>query len=537
MASFMDWVLDVAAEHPDLAGAFVTADGHWLDIILPDGRTFRFRPSEMITEDKPEEVRRTLLNRLIAIGVTQATGSSSEGGSASPAGPSGTPSTGTPSTGTDIPRSGSPSAPTPGSPSGSPGTPPSNNDSQAVSDRPDDAVVDPKTGRSKTGPSDDVPEKKRASRSAFGSIFDAIMGAFPGSTPASSRSNSGFPPPMRDAFPKSDSPFEPLYTLPIVRAADYFLAAQGANPQDSMVFIALTDFIGVGLGDDNPDTIDPIFYSDLEERYGAKELGEIFTEAVEMLREFNLKQGNSGLELGMANVSGARVFLLSSPHNYQSSWFADLDMIQTIADSLTKEYPGALPLFVPASRTSMFVVMADDPSLPKVFNSLRGHERDDDAIYPLPHTVASDGWSEWIPMPDHPAANRLSDLRTTYRERIYDQQIVHMEKMPGEFGALKSYDVHHLRSGAYVSNTQWTSQDSYGSVPDTDFITFIRHGSGMPWDEDRGEQVSVRARVAREVWSEGFRKVEGAWPTRWEVLGFPGAEKLAELREASGRDF
>ena len=61
MASFMDWVLDVAAEHPDLEGAFVSADGQWLDILLPDGRTFRFRPSEMIAEDKPEDIRRKLL--------------------------------------------------------------------------------------------------------------------------------------------------------------------------------------------------------------------------------------------------------------------------------------------------------------------------------------------------------------------------------------------------------------------------------------------------------------------------------------------
>lgn len=509
MASFMDWVLDVAAEHPDLEGAFVSADGQWLDILLPDGRAFRFRPSEMIAEDKPEEIRRKLLDRLITIGVTQATGAVSEGDSGSP--------------------TGTPGATSPRNPSGNP----SGKDSQAGTDASSGAVVDPKSG-----PSRDLPEEKRDSRSAFGSIFDAIMGAFPGATPASGRSNSGFPSFMGDAFPTTDDDVRdgPVRTLPIVRAADYFLASQGVGNQDSMVFIPLTDFIGVGLADDHPDTIEPLFYSDLE-RGEDKELGEIFTHSVEELRTYNLEQGNSGLELGMANVSGARVFLLASPHNYQSSWFTDLDMTQTIAESLTKEYPGALPLFVPASRTSMFVVMADDPSLAKVFNSLRGHERDDDAIYPLPHTVASDGWSEWIPMPDHPAANVLSDLRTTYRERIYDQQVIQMGKIPGEFGVLKSYDVHHLRSGAYVSNTQWTNQDSYGSVPDTEFITFIRHGSGMPWDEDRGEQVSVRARVAREVWGEGFRKVEGAWPTRWEITGFPDAEQLTALREASHRDF
>ncbi len=509
MASFMDWVLDVAAEHPDLEGAFVSADGQWLDILLTDGRAFRFRPSEMIAEDKPEELRRKLLDRLITIGVAQATGAVSERDSGSP----------------------TPENPRPGATSGDPT---SSHDSQAVTDASGGSAVGPNAG-----PSRDLPEEKRDSRSAFGSIFDAIMGAFPGATPASSRSDSSMPPFMEDAFPTSDDVHDgPVRTLPIVRPADYFLASQGVGSnQDSMVFIPLTDFIGVGLADDHPDTIEPLFYSDLEERGEDKELGEIFTHSVEELRTYNLEQGNSGLELGMANVSGARVFLLASPHNYQSSWFTDLDMTQTIAESLTKEYPGALPLFVPASRTSMFVVMADDPSLAKVFNSLRGHERDDDAIYPLPHTVASDGWSEWIPMPDHPAANVLSDLRTTYRERIYDQQIIQMGKMPGGFETLKSYDVHHLRSGAYVSNTQWTNQDSYGSVPDTEFITFIRHGSGMPWDEDRGEQVSVRARVAREVWGEGFSKVDGAWPTRWEIKGFPDAEQLTALREASHRDF
>ena len=41
---FIDWAFDVAAAHPDLTGALIDVDGEWLDILLPDGRTFRFRP-------------------------------------------------------------------------------------------------------------------------------------------------------------------------------------------------------------------------------------------------------------------------------------------------------------------------------------------------------------------------------------------------------------------------------------------------------------------------------------------------------------
>ncbi len=502
MSSFMEWVLDVAASHPDLEGAFVNAEGEWLDVLLSDGRTFRFRPGEMIDETKPEEIRHKLLDRLISIGVAQANEAVAEGEN----GASG-----------ESPSAGS----RPGSGSGSG---PSTRGRAA--------------GRTPREDSSDPKQTPAASRSPFGSVFDAIMGALPGAASASSR-NSGFPtvPPDEDSGDDVTDHDGPVHTLPIVRPADYFFASHDHSRNDSMVYVPLTEFIGVGLADDFPDTIEPIFFSDLEDRGLSRELGPLFVEAVEELRNLNLEQGTPGLELGVANVAGAQVFLLTSPQNYQSSWFADLDMTQTITESLTKEYPDSLPLFVPASRTSMFVIMAEDPNLADVFKSLRGHHQDVDALYPLPHTVASDGWSEWIPMSDHPAAPILSELRTAYRERMYDNQVIHFEREPDQHGVFKTYDVHHLRSGAHVSNTQWSDQDNFGSVPETDFITFTRSSSGMPWDEDRGEMVSVRSHVAREVWPDGFRKLDGVWPPRWEVVGFPDQERLDALRESAHRDF
>jgi len=70
--AFMDWAVEVAAAHPELKGAFINADGEWLDILLADGRTFRFRPAQLMDASKPEAVRRELLTRLISIGVSRA---------------------------------------------------------------------------------------------------------------------------------------------------------------------------------------------------------------------------------------------------------------------------------------------------------------------------------------------------------------------------------------------------------------------------------------------------------------------------------
>ncbi|XCB29194.1 hypothetical protein RQN30_07965 [Arcanobacterium hippocoleae] len=46
--NFIDWALSVAANHPELQDSIVTANDDWLDILLSDGRTFRFRPGALI---------------------------------------------------------------------------------------------------------------------------------------------------------------------------------------------------------------------------------------------------------------------------------------------------------------------------------------------------------------------------------------------------------------------------------------------------------------------------------------------------------
>lgn len=541
MSQFMDWVLDVAAAHPDLDGAFVNAEGEWLDVLLSDGRTFRFRPGQMIDESTPEISRREVLNKLITIGIKQADSgvAEDEGHSTGATGATGATGDRASANGASEAAAGKARG---GNAEDSAGLDADSLDESAseTSDQRTDSRNDPRTdSRDEARPdSRDDQQKNRTDhgRPSLSSVFDAIMGALGTNSPFPEDFPSG-PETKGESLEAEEDPNAEIHRLPIVRPADYFLPSHDHEHDDSMVYIPLTDFLGVGLADDHPDTIQPLFFSDLAERGIAPELGPLFVDAVEELRQLNFSEGQAGIELGIADISGAQVFWLTSPSNYQSSWFADLDMAQTISDSLMQEYPGSLPLFVPASRTSFFVVMADDPKLGKLMEKLRGHENDDDALYPLPHTVASDGWKEWIPMSDHPAAQILEELRITYRKRIYDRQAKEIEKWEGAHPSLKSYNVHHLRSGGHVSNCQFTNRDRAASLPQTDFISFVRQPSGLPWDEDPGETVTIRFHIARDIWPEGFDKADGVWPPRWDVHGFPSQEELNELSEAAHRDF
>ena len=65
---FMEWALDVAVHHPALSRAIVSPSEEWLDVLLEDGRTFRFRPGALVDPNAPEAEREERLKRLIEIG-------------------------------------------------------------------------------------------------------------------------------------------------------------------------------------------------------------------------------------------------------------------------------------------------------------------------------------------------------------------------------------------------------------------------------------------------------------------------------------
>ncbi|MBR5951459.1 MAG: hypothetical protein IKZ87_08535 [Actinomycetaceae bacterium] len=460
--AFMQWVRGIAAQHDDLRGAVVSPDGDWLDILLPDGRTFRFRPAQLIDPNAPETARAERLNRLISIGVKNAKAPEQAK--------------------QDLPPT---------------NTPPHNPHHQG-------ANITPQM----QAPNQMHPQEKSPSlRSVFNVNEPERTGA-------------------------KDEEGNPLM-LPIVRRADYFLQHHNQGTGDSIVYIPLTDFVAVGLAEDHAERIIPLFFSQFA-RHGIDadtEGHSLFRRAIDNLRTHNLSGGKVGVVLGVTRVAGAQVLTFTSPEDYQSSWFADVEVLQQVKASIVRDNPDVLPLFIPASRTNLLVVFADDPHLPSFFSVIMRNIPAPDTVYPLPHTLAEDGWREWIPLNDHPAAAVLEKMRNDCRSRAYAAQAQFLRTPPSEttsYGSVKDYEVHSV-NGRSVSMATWTDSDNFGSLPMTDFITFIcENGS----DGER-EQVTIRRLVACEVWKEGLKEAPRIWPARLEVHGFPDASTMRALHEAA----
>lgn len=468
--NFMEWVRSVAAKHEDLRDAIVSPDGQWLDVLLPDGRTFRFRPAQLVDPDTPEAERTERLNRLFSIGVKNAQA-------------------------------------------------PEHN--LVTETDPHDATVTStrETGTPETHNFNPANTQKKSFdlRSVFNLEVPQHLGAI-------------------------DGEGKPLM-LPIVRRADYFLRSHNRKTGDSIVYIPLTDFVAVALAKDHAERIDALFFSHFEHQgIDANVEGHsLFNQAIHNLRGYNLSGGKTGVVIGVTRVAGAQVLTFTSPEDYQSSWFADVEIIQQVKDSIVHDNPEALPLFIPASRTNLLVVFADDPYLSAFFSLIRRNISAPDTIYPLPHTIAEDGWREWIPLPDHPAAGVLEKLRNECRAQVYATQAEFLRQSHNEgksYGSVKDYEVRELHSGRSVSVATWTGDDMFGSLPLTDFITFVRENADGNNTDGKGagggrEQVTIRRLVACEVWGQGLKDAQGIWPARLEVLGFPDADTMDALRKAA----
>lgn len=319
--------------------------------------------------------------------------------------------------------------------------------------------------------------------------------------------------------------------LPIVRAADYFLASHKGN--DSIVYLPLTDFVGVGLAYDLPGALQPIYYSQLESSY--TNVGDLLAQSVRTLRG-HIDGQKLSVEVGVSTIAGAEVVVFLHPEDYELSWLCDVELLMHVAEQLAQSHPDSIPLFVPASHSKLYVAFSEDPHLADFFKLLLAQRENPEAVYPLPHTLAADGWREWIPFPGSPLAEVLGALRTSFQERIYAAQVKALAEW-GAVGALKNYAAKRTQSGERVSVTEWNSLDGHGSIPNTDFVTIVREPSPHPWEDGQPLHITVRAHVAREIWQQGFERDANAWPPRWNVSGFPDEATLHLLISQADREF
>lgn len=464
----MEWAADIASTHPDLHGAFINIEDEWLDVLLADGRSFRFRPGHMLDSSLSLEEQRTRLIKLISIGVEQAE--------------------------KDIPKSDELISKTSRDLSDEPLDDPLINDPNFDPLTPDffdsDEVLEPVGPEDRLSPAPLDPDNS-----------DSVL----------------------------------AHLMPIVRSADFFISSHDHAHDNSIIYVPLTPFIGAGIAVDDQSVIKPLFFSDAERLNLPHDIVAFFHKALTHLRTSHLTNGQPSVEVRPCPIAGAQVYEFAGPASYRSSWFLDVEMAVTIAASMGKEHGDSLPLFIPARHDSFYIVMADDPALPSLFTKLMPALNSADVLYPLPHVVTADGWSEWIPMDDHPTAAILAKLRATIRSQIYQAQSLAMHDWPGDFGVIAPCKPIQTDSGI-SSCAQWNSSNAYGSVPDTEFIAFVREGSPHPWDADKGEVVLLRSHVARDIWHEGFSEMSNVWPPRWSVKGFPDVAQLAALKEASNRE-
>ena len=259
---FIDWAFDVAAAHPDLTGALIDVDGEWLDILLPDGRTFRFRPGQMIDESKPEPVRRKLLDRLISIGVARAESAPSE------------------------------SAPAESGPSASARF---ESDASDAGEPEADAAFDRSSGSESfdEAPPEDEPSAVAAER--------------------------------LEPLDASSGESVLAHIMPIVRSADYFVASHDHARDDSMIYVPLTPFVGAGIAIDGRDLITPMYFSDAERLGLPTDIVGFFQQALMHLRTSDLTNGQPSVQVQPGTLAGAQIFEFAGPPSYQSSWFMDVE--------------------------------------------------------------------------------------------------------------------------------------------------------------------------------------------------------------------
>ncbi|MDY5584181.1 MAG: hypothetical protein SPG61_00110 [Arcanobacterium sp.] len=455
---FLHWSLERARIHPQLQDALITIDGDALSFLLSDGRTFSFRPEVLIQSDAPLKKREELLDRLISIGITNAT-----------------------------------------------------------SAKPDTQTLNLEN----SAPNTDFPKEAELKNSSFDT---STHREFLTTQRDLSTEDFFF---AKENPSETSEPFNYAPT-PLIHRAEYFLKSHENG--DSLAYLPITENLAVGISTNIIDSLAGVNYSDLDAE--GLEFPEIFETALAQLQE--RAQQHGGLRLDSLQISGAKVFQLNAPANYQLSFFADVTSMAEIAIQLQKEFAGGIPLFIPAAQTKLYIVNSDDPKLDRFLQNLLSQRENSDAVYPLPHILTSGVWQEWIPLPGSRLANTLDSLRNHFRALNYQAQ-VEMLRNRAEPGTHLDFQTQVSLSRERVSSCIWTSDINVGTLPNSDVIVFGINQTLQPWDDPNDFVFMIRSSVAREIWPEGFTKMENIWPARWRFNSFPNVETWKKLKEASNR--
>ena len=313
----------------------------------------------------------------------------------------------------------------------------------------------------------------------------------------------------RMAETKVDDDVDITVALPLVRDVEYMRSGP------THVTHWLTDYIGVGLAIDAPETLHVVTTQMIE----SSGLDDEARAGLRIKAVTNLRQHK--LELGAINLSdrgvdfGGGVLIAMGPYGHETAWMADIATMDSILTDLRDE-SGSEWVVVPSKREEFFVVdtaMRDWNS----FLSLVEPAIDDRlGVCPLPHRLVDYRWVEWTP-DDPQVRRRLAEMRFHVHGRAHQYQRDLLEDESEVF--LANYSGVDLKPDGVASYSLVPATLEVTSVPTSDLLVF----------NDGDDFLGVRFDDVQRTLPHLFTPHEGTVPKRWLVRP-PSAAGLETLR-------
>jgi hypothetical protein len=312
------------------------------------------------------------------------------------------------------------------------------------------------------------------------------------------------------------------HLLPVVRGRTFFeqvrmvVEEEPGNPAP-IAWRPLGGFLGKGLAFDAPDTLQYLGPDELA-RWGVS-----FDEALGVALE-NLRQRSTETLEQLA------------PGTCQSPWQDNYAASRVLLDEVVRRCPvrGEPVVLVPHRDLLLITGTEDEDGLRRVAERAQKAMMAPRALDGRALRLTSQGWVPFMPERLSNAWDAFRTLELFTRARDYDEQTQRLEKLHEERGEdlfVAAYTPYQDERGRSISYAVWLKGvDSL--LPRTEVIFFMDPALGQeapPVAIARWDEV---ARVAGEL----LVPVEGLYPARYRVRGFPTEEQLARWRDTDPGD-
>ncbi|MGZ3457292.1 MAG: hypothetical protein ACXU86_02185 [Archangium sp.] len=324
------------------------------------------------------------------------------------------------------------------------------------------------------------------------------------------------------AIPKTFAEARPN-VLPVVRGRTFFeqlrLVVKGGSEAAAPIsWKPLGDFLGVGLAFDGPDTLRYLGPDELA-RWGIS-----FDQALGVALE-NLRQRSTEPLEQLA------------PGTCQSSWEDNYAASRLLLDEVVRrcEVKGAPVVLVPHRDLLLITGSEDEDGLHQVASKALRAVMAPRALDGRALRLAPGGWVPFMPERLSNAWEDFRKLELFTRARDYAEQTQRLEKLYQEKGEdvfVAAYTPYQDEQGRSISYAVWLKGvDTL--LPRAEVIFFMDPALGekaAPVGIARWEDV---AKASGEL----LVPMEGLYPERYQVKGFPSAEQLARWQNDPGELF